>query len=115
MSHGAVASKGQLMRLIQFIIAHGNGSLQNSRDANTTLTPSKRKIQEGCLQDPGEGLPVLLERPLVLGAGGVVVVGHLGKLLLRDGLVLHDQGRRQGGGQGPGPLSSPNLHYKFKV
>ena len=36
------------------------------------------------LQDPGEGLPVLLERPLVLGAGGVVVVGHLGKLLLRD-------------------------------
>ena len=25
-----------------------------------------------------------------------------------------DQGRRQGGGQGPGPLSSPNLHYKFK-
>ena len=46
----------------------------------------------GCLQDPGEGLPVLFERPLVLGAGGVVVVGHLGKLLLRDGLVLHHVG-----------------------
>jgi hypothetical protein len=46
-------------------------------------------LKEG-LQDPREGLPVLLESPLVLRARGVVVVRHLGKLLLRDGLVLHD-------------------------
>ena len=44
------------------------------------------------LQDPGEGLPVLLQRPLVLGARRVVVVRHLGELLLGDGLVLHDIG-----------------------
>lgn len=59
------------------------------------------------LQDPGEGLPILIERPLVFGAGGVVVVGHLGKLLLRDGLVLHDVGDLPHGASSSPPAGEP--------
>lgn len=53
---------------------------------------SNQVIKNYGLQDPGECLPVLLESPLILSSRGVVVVDHLRKLLLRDGLVLRDIG-----------------------
>jgi len=54
---------------------------------------------------------------LTFSVKGKKKIDVVGFKILDSGMVgesVYLQGRRQGGGQGPGPLSSPNLHYNFK-
>ena len=63
-------------------------SAKKFKSKSINAAKSMRPATLDSLQDSGEGLPVLVERPLILCAGGVVVVHHLRELLPGKFLVL---------------------------
>lgn len=73
-------------------------ALLATRNCNSRLT-RPRVSACGYAPDALERAAILLQGPLVLGTGSVVVVNHLGQLLLRQLLILghiHNLGIRHG-------------------